>query len=306
MTMNSRQYFATFIPGIGGIVKDSLPDVIELYEGLVLFSGDFEMCMFNNVYLLLGKYKVNSVEELAKNILGDKNLKNKIDNIANVRKRSFRMRFSDKNVAKGIPSDLLIEIEKLFLNKNYRVNRTNPQDEFFGLIRDNGCGYFGLRVSPSDSNKNLARGELRPQLAWILCQLSEPNKNDIFWDPFAGSGAIAKMRSKINLSRKIISSDILKEGDFDQVSKKFDFKVNKIVTDSPWGIYENVDIPSLYNRFLKVAEDRLEENGLLVILVSRFINFEEILMKHPRFKILKVYKILVSGKPASIYKLVLK
>jgi len=300
--MKSRQYFATYIPGIGEIVKDSLNHLTELHEGFVVFSGDFKMQLFNNIYLLLGKYKASSVEELAKNILFDNTLKDKIKNISSDRKRSFRIRFSDKNIAKGIPGELLVKIEKLFLDKAYRIDRTSPDDEIFGLVRDNGFGYFGLRVSPSDSNKNLAKGELRPQLSWIMCHLSEPNKNDIFWDPFAGSGAIAKMRAKIRSSKKIISTDIIKEGDFEEVSKKFDCKVNKIVTDPPWGIYEKVDIENLYNRFLSVCEKTLDKNGLLVILVSRFINFEEILLVHPVFTILKVYKILVSGKPATIYK----
>ena len=300
------EYFATYIPGFGEIIKDNLINVVEQHEGFVVFSGDYETKMFNNVYLLLGKYKAKTVEELAINILNDNSLQGKIYRVANIRKRSFRVRFSDKNIAKGISSDLLVRIEELLLDKGFRVDRTSPQDEFFGLVRDNGFGYFGLRVSPSDSNKNLAKGELRPQLAWILCQLSEPNKNDIFWDPFAGSGAIAKMRFKNNSSRKIISSDILKEGDFEQVSKKFNFKVNKIVTDPPWGIFENVDIQSLYHRFLIVCEQILAKNGLLVILVSRFIDFDKILSQHPNLEIFKVYKILVSGKPASLYKIVLK
>ena len=306
MTMKSHQYFATFIPGIGEIIKDNLSDIQEQFEGLVVFSGEFKMQMFNNVYLLLGRYKVGSVEELAKNILNDKTLKDKIKDISSERKRSFRIRFSDKNIAKGIPNDLLIEIEKLFLNKNYRVDRTNPQDEFFGLVRDNGYGYFGLRVSPSDSNKNLVKGELRSQLTWVLCYLSEPNQNDVFWDPFAGSGALSRMREKICVSKKIISTDIINEGDFEEVSKKYDFKITKIVTDLPWGIFENVDIQSLYHRFLIVCEQILAKNGLLVILVSRFIDFDKILSQHPNLEIFKVYKILVSGKPASLYKIVLK
>lgn len=304
--MKSRQYFATYISGIGEIVSESVSHVDELHDGLVVFSGNFEMKMFNNVYLLLGKYKVNSVDELAKNILNDKSLKDKIRLISSERHRSYRIRFSDKNIAKGMRDDLLEKLEELFLDKAFRVDRTSPQDEFFGLIRDNGFGYFGLRVSPSDSNKNLAKGELRPQLTWIMCHLSEPNKSDVFWDPFAGSGAIAKMRVKFGPTKKIISTDIIKEGDFEEVSKKFNFKINKIVTDPPWGIYENIDISNLYNRFLTVCEKILDKNGLLVILVSRFMNFEEMSSKYQSLMILKVYKILVSGKPASIYKIVLK
>ncbi|MDP1743409.1 MAG: hypothetical protein Q8L51_01330 [Candidatus Amesbacteria bacterium] len=304
--MKSQQYFATFIPGIGEIVIDQLSDVIELQEGFVVFSGEFSMQMYNNVYLLLGKYKINSVEELAKNILNDKSLKDKIRLISSERHRSYRIRFSDKNIAKGIRGDLLEKLEELFIDKAFRVDRTSPDDEIFGLVRDNGYGYFGLRISPSDSNKNLAKGELRPQLTWILCHLSEPNKEDIFWDPFAGSGAIARMRVNVGLSKKIMSTDIIKEGDFGEVSKKFDFKVNKIVTDPPWGIYEKVDIENLYNRFLSICEKILDNNGVLIILVSRFINLEELLSQHKNLKILKVFKILVSGKPASIYKIVLK
>lgn len=304
--MESRQYFATFIPGIGEIVSENLSDIKEQHEGFVVFSGNFKMQMFNNVYLLLGHYKANSVEELAKSILSDKSLKNRINNIENERKRSFRIRFSDKNIAKGISGVLLEKIEKLFLEKTFRIDRTSPDDEIFGLVRDNGYGYFGLRVSPSDSNKNLAKGELRPQLSWTMCYLSEPSENDIFWDPFVGSGAIAKMRRKICSSKQIISTDITNEGDFEEVGNKFNFKVNKIVTDPPWGIYERIDVPNLYNRFLIVCEKLLDKNGLLVILVSRFVNFEEILSKHSQFKTSKIYKILVSGKPASIYKIVLK
>ena len=135
------------------------------------------------------------------------------------------------------------------------------------MKRSEGFVLFGLRITRHPDYKDvLQKGELRPELANLLCLISEPNKEDVFLDPFSGSGSIPRERTRFPY-KEIITSDLipvkitrplkidLKVVEVLQMSalnmtKILDNSVDKIVTNPPWGIEvgKELDLPKFYSR----------------------------------------------------------
>jgi tRNA G10 N-methylase Trm11 len=175
----------------------------------------------------------------------------------------------------------------------------------------------------------LERGELKPELAYTLCFLSEPKEGDIFLDPFCGHGAIPLKRAlsfpynmvfaadkdqeQIQFVRnrvkklKLKSMFIVKKQDALSMTAFENGFIDKIVTDPPWGLFESLDrdICEFYALMLREFSRVLNVKGILVILTARKEEFENALSSMgTRLKMLNQYNILVSGKKAAIYKIV--
>lgn len=82
--------------------------------------------------------------------------------------------------------------------------------------------------------------------------------------------------------------------------------IDKIVTDPPWGIYEQekFDLPDFYIKMVKEFLRVIRRNGLMVVLTAQKELFEKT-MKHFYGKLVLIEKhdILVSGKKAAVYKI---
>lgn len=82
--------------------------------------------------------------------------------------------------------------------------------------------------------------------------------------------------------------------------------IDKIVTDPPWGMYEDVgmDIEIFYNHMMKEMYRVLKPKGIIVILTAKKDELEKVLLGFKsRLKLLEKYNVLISGKKASIYKI---
>jgi tRNA G10 N-methylase Trm11 len=218
----------------------------------------------------------------------------------------------------------LIELLKKKTKKNYNSNFADT--EFWILYRSEMIGFFMLRITKN--KKKLNKGELRPELTNLLCRLSIPRENDIFFDPFCGSGVIPWERSRIadfkgifaadqdenlvrefkNKIKKIKTSKIQKSffiKNLDFFNNTFDDNFfDTIVTDPPWGIYEKID-ENFYPNFLKNAYRILKPEGKLILLTTR----KEYFIKKSivdNFVLKKSFDILVSGKKAGVYLLIKK
>jgi 23S rRNA G2445 N2-methylase RlmL len=243
--------------------------------------------------------------------------------------KTFRIIASDENEFVSVDKKLLAQVESKIIclkGTKLRVDPHRPQAEFWFLRRSENIGFFMLRLTKNITNKKLPAGELRPELAYILCYLSEPDKSDIFLDPFAGHGSIPIERAKNFSYNMIFASD--NDKNFKQIirdrikTKKvnktiipkvldaLDMKVfengfvSKIVTDPPWGLYENIkDITAFYTSMMKEFVRVLKTGGIIVLLTAKKDEYEKVISKHSDLDLLEKYEILVSGKKSAIYKI---
>lgn len=342
-------YFSTFITGFDYVIKNVLNKKLKnikiklLLDGLVVYNSKFlpdeikKIRFFNNSFILFKLFKAvkqGSIDWMIRQVLNDRKIKKAISNYAPQKSRSFRIITAKENQTISVNKSLVRKLEKIISQvKSFTLNRSKPDVEFWFLARREGCGFFGMRFTNNpDQEKYLEKGELRPELANILCLISEPNPRDIFLDPFCGSGAIPieraivfpfkqilvgdnnleiinKLKSKIRKTKnKRISKKKFIISHLDALNLKSicNEAVNKIVTDPPWGLYsgKDLDFNIFYFAILKEFYRVLKINGLLVILVAKKELFENILSSFSsKLKLLEKYTTLVSGQKISVYKI---
>jgi 23S rRNA G2445 N2-methylase RlmL len=208
-----------------------------------------------------------------------------------------------------------------------RVERSGADLEFWLSVRREGMGFFGLRLTTRRGTEaKLHPGELRPELAYLLCLMCNPAREHCFLDPFCGYGGIVMERFRAFPAREIHGKD----SDPDKVGslrKRIDSlradrcgkpkiavgsaadlgefatgSVDEYVTDPPWGAYESedIDLAPLYAAAVSEAGRVLSERGVGVFLVGRDGPMEEIMESHDSVRMRDRYDILVSGRKATV------
>lgn len=216
-----------------------------------------------------------------------------------------------------------------------RATRLTParatDTEFWIIRRRSGRAYFCKRLTRRvGTEKTLRRGELRPQLALLMCLLSEPEDEDIVLDPFAGSGALpfARMtmpynmifafdadREQVALIRQKVKEGRVRErrnsplivavADARSLDRLDDGFVHKVITDPPWGLFDDrlTDIDGFYRRVLGELIRVLRGGGLLVMLVGDKALAEALSGENAAsLELLASHDVLVNGRKASIVK----
>lgn len=319
-------YFSIFISGLSSVVEkwlkgNSSPNlnISELLDGLVVYQTNNsisevrEYPIFNNSFVLLKKFKANSLPifdfEIERGWLKGY--------------KTFRIIYSNENQISKINKNKLAKYEQVIIQKTrLKLDRTNPDTEIWIIKRSEGINLVGLRITQNSSlEKTLHKGELRPQLAYFLNYLSEPNSNDIFLDPFTGHGSIPKSRIKYFPAKVIIVSDNdsllldnlknkLKDARVEpwnalNLKEIQNNSIDKIVTDPPWGIYiKELDIEEFYKKSLNEFARITKKDGIIVILTSQKALMDRLLTRSKELQLKEKLDILVSGKKSSIYKII--
>lgn len=193
-------------------------------------------------------------------------------------------------------------------------------DAEFWVMKRRGVGAFFL-FRLTELKKKTSAGELRPEIAEVLCRLSDPCENDVFCDPFCGSGAIALIRSKQLGYRGIFAMDhdqslidTLKQRVKNIKSSKFnrsffikrrdffenglqDGFIDVMVTDPPWGRFQPLE-NDFYSRFIKESARMIKIGGRMVVLTACKNEMEK---AKTFFSLKERYDILVSGQKAGIF-----
>jgi len=333
-------YYSTFITGTQEIVRTALKEKLKdtkvklFLDGLVVYhcQGDLEkiknLRFFNNSYLLLLLLK----GKLTTQVLIRKTLRNpsllsdiQTENLKGV--KNFRVVASQENQIVSIDKQLLGKIETLLSKKlGLKVNRALPDVEIWFLTRSEGFGLVGLRITKTPNyEKTLHKGELRPELAHIMCLLAELKPLDVVLDPFAGYGAIPMECIKAFSVRQVVASEkdkgvfkvlqvkmsqnkkkvVLGRWNALKLSSLTNNSMDKIITDPPWGFYDNrnIDLRKFYKRMFDEFIRVLKPNGLMIILTAQKELLGEIIASFSNLELLKRYDILVSGKKSAIYKI---
>jgi predicted RNA methylase len=335
-----NNYFSTLIPGTQEIASQELmrlfPNTKTLYiqEDTIVYKSAAlpqdikQLRFFNNSFLLIksfDKLAHNPIQTMINQSVG--NITIALREYAAGKKRSVRIMFYEENQGVSIPTPLREKVEAAVTqNRNMWIKRKDASIEVWYLTKRDGTGLIGIRLTEfGDYEKTLQQGELRPQIAHILTLLSEPTPQDTMLDPFAGSGRIPLERTYFRY-KEIIAADndqklvteltekvtaqnkkiTVKYQDATNMNEIGDNTITKIITDPPWGSFENYryDIPTLYEGILKEFIRVLIPQGIMVIITGQKEALEKAIQSQNKLKLMKRYDVLVSGKKAGIYKLI--
>jgi 23S rRNA G2445 N2-methylase RlmL len=262
-----------------------------------------------------------------KTVLGNKDVLSDIPKAIFKNKLTFRVIASDENETVSINRSLLIKAEDAISRKlKLKINRSLPDLELWFLKRSEGYGFIGIRITRTPNyEKTLQKGELRPELANLMCIMGDLEQSDAVIDPFAGYGSIPIECAKSFKVKNIIAGEKDKEI-FKLLEKKVkesglkivlgrwnalkltsltNNSVDKIITDPPWGLFEEngVDIEVFYEKMLDEFSRILKPASLLVLLTAQKEVLEKVINRNKTFNLLDKYDVLISGKKAAIYKI---
>ena len=341
MPGREHHYCSTFIAGFGEVVVDALTRILSdvvveaLFDGLVIYRTSAPVAAIqrlrfcNNSFLLLRWERCaneQKPEQIIQRLFAKANLRRAASVTSASTLRSFRIFVSKENSTIAVEPAVLAALEREITQQlGLRVNRSLPDAEFWFLLRSEQICLFGLRLTGLGGQRvrKYARGELRQELAHLLCLLSEPDGRDRFLDPFCGSGALVLERLQAFPYHQILAGDNdpslvaslrrktrqaknvqVEEWDARHLTKIASGSVTKIVTDPPWGFFQStpIDFVPFYTEMLAEFARVLQPGGLAVILVGRKEEFERALATAGLpLQLRKRYDVLVSGKKAGVY-----
>ena len=237
--------------------------------------------------------------------------------------KNFRVCFSMENQFEKVPKRLTDLAEAAIIrNCGMYAERTRPECEFWYIIRRDGRNFLGQLLTRQRSGA-LNGGELRPELACLLCLDCGFGKSAVICDPYAGYGAIPNYVQKYCEYAKLYVNDIdaklvnrMKKGplgkdagvvltcaDAAHLKHIGDASVDFVVTDPPWGfVGEYGDISDFYRRALAELKRIVAVGGRIVLLTGK----PSEMAGAARYNALDVrsrLNILVNGKKASVFTL---
>ena len=326
------EFISSFITGFQSVIEQDLTKrfknlkIINLYDGLVhyRFDGDSreldKIIYFNNTFFVLKtmKGKGLSFPSLVGSVCSGKNY-------FLVNKGSFRVRFQNENQFAKVDKNLTRRAEDYVLqNSKLKLDRLSPTNEVWFSIRREGFAFCGELISKREfTEKNLNKGELRPEIAYLICCFSDIQVSDTILEPFCGYGSIPVQLAKKFRFEKLYVSDLDSEratqtaarkqlsapniecctADATVLSHIADKSINLVITDPPWGYFEELpDIEGFYKKMFASFDRVLTQNGRMVILSARKEELERTAAA-AGFKIKNSLHTLVNGKKAGVYQL---
>lgn len=328
------EFVSTFTTGFKKVVEKNLPEIVSgckilnIYDGIVHYkfngnSHDLEKVVyFNNTFFVIKSW-CNFSGNFS-TMVNDFCSENKYLLIS---KGSFRTRFVRENQFEKIDKKLVIKVEENVLKRSkLKIDRVSPSTEIWFDIRREGFAFCGQLISKREfTEKNLNKGELRPELAYLMCCFAELKENDVIAEPFCGYGSIPIQLAKKFRFLHLYVSDIdeekitalkekkyFKQNDFvsidiqDAFSLKQikDNSVDVIISDPPWGFFEDVgDIALFYDKMFCSFKRILKNDGKMIILSARKDELEYAAEKN-NYKIIERVDTLVNGKKACVYMII--
>lgn len=328
------EYVSSFITGFQDVVKKDLVQrlpsckIISIYDGLVHYqyagnSRDLEnIIYFNNTFFVLKTWKGKGLN--FPSMVGAVSSEKKYYLI---NKGSFRVRFSQENQFAKVDKNIARRAEETVLqNSRLTLDRLSPTTEIWYSIRREGFAFCGQLITKREfTEKNLNKGELRPEIAYLISSFADIQKDDVILEPFCGYGSIpVQLVKKFHFS-KLYASDIdnekismnrrkkqlknnpcldLRQADAFNLSHIEDKSINLVITDPPWGFYEDIgDVKTFYKKMFASFDRILKDEGRIVILSARKEELEEV-VSELGYKIEACLHTLVNGKKAGLYKII--
>ncbi|MCR4948318.1 MAG: methyltransferase [Treponema sp.] len=324
------EFVSSFITGFQSVVEADLTSrfknlkILNLFDGLVhyRFDGDSreleKILYFNNTFFVLKTMKGKGLNfpSLIGAVCSGKNY-------FLINKGSFRVRFQNENQFTKVDKSLTRRAEEYVLqNSKLKVDRLSPTNEVWFSIRREGFAFCGELISKREfTEKNLNQGELRPEIAYLICCFADIQNNDTILEPFCGYGSIPVQLAKKFRFEKLYVSDLDSEKASQTAARKQlsapniecctadatilshiqDKSITLVITDPPWGYYEEMtDIEGFYKKMFFSFNRVLADGGRVVILSARKEELETSAAACG-FEIKKSLHTLVNGKKAGLY-----
>lgn len=327
------EFISSFITGFQHVVEKNLPQILSgvkilhVFDGLVhyQYAGDShnldKIIYFNNTFFVLKTMKGKGLN--FPSLVGAVSSEKKYYLI---NKGTFRVRFQNENQFVKVDKNISKKAEETVLhNSKLHLDRLSPTTEIWYSIRREGFAFCGQLISKREfTEKNLNKGELRPEIAYLICCYADLNQDDVVAEPFCGYGSIPVQLIKKFRFQKLFASDIDKEKISINMQKKqlkdnpqidlsvndafvlpqiIDRSVDVVITDPPWGYFEQIDdIGEFYKKMFTSFKRILKENGRMIILSARKDEIEKAALEM-NVQILSSLHTLVNGKKASLYKM---
>lgn len=324
------EFISTFITGFGEIVAKRLPldlpgaKVVNVYDGLIQYrySGDFNriktVVYLNNTFYVMQSF--NGTQLSFKKMVS---ISIKGKHRFAINNGSYRIRFSKENQFVKADKYLIGSAEKhVNYSTKLRIDRLNPSTEIWYIIRSEGIGFYAqLLFKRGTTEKDLDKGELRPEFAYLMCCCAELSTSSSVCDPYCGYGSIPKQLCKRFRVGRIVASDIedakivkLKRSELKK-SRNIEFysmdatdmkafkdeEFDAIITDPPWGFFEHIDnIDRFYSCMMEELMRILKSKGTLVLLSARKEEFTRCCTAK-QIKISKQINTLVNGRKAAVF-----
>ena len=324
------EFVSSFITGFQSVVEADLTSrfknlkILNLFDGLVhyRFDGDSreleKILYFNNTFFVLKTMKGKGLNfpSLIGAVCSGKNY-------FLINKGSFRVRFQNENQFTKVDKSLTRRAEEYVLqNSKLKIDRLSPTNEVWFSIRREGFAFCGELISKREfTEKNLNQGELRPEIAYLICCFADIQNNDTILEPFCGYGSIPVQLAKKFRFEKLYVSDLDSENASQTAARKQlsapniecctadatilshiqDKSISLVITDPPWGYYEEMtDIEGFYKKMFFSFNRVLADGGRVVILSARKEELETSAAACG-FEIKKSLHTLVNGKKAGLY-----
>ena len=341
-------YLATFPSGFESLVArllhedcgDVTPEAIE--DGLVVFrsrhkAGRFHAVPYlNNCFRVLQRLRsdeAGGAEGMLRRLIAEPGVAREARRSVTKGERSFRVVLSSEGRTLPCSPAVLRDVESwLARATGCTPNRRQPDTEFWLLQRRGGQAFFTKRISRrGKTERDLAKGELRPEVAHLLCRMSNPDNADVFLDPFAGSGAVPltraswpfglifavdadqgqvdRLRGRVkeigSKNRRVAKRFVARLGDARRLERFEDGFVDKIVTDPPWGRFGEpvADLPRFYADWLAEVCRVLKRGGSLVVLTGQKSLMADLATSHGDvLREAERYDVLVAGQKAAAFR----
>lgn len=327
------EFISSFITGFQHVVEKNLPQILagvkilHVFDGLIhyQYAGDShnldKIIYFNNTFFVLKTMKGKGLN--FPSLVGAVSSEKKYYLI---NKGTFRVRFQNENQFVKVDKNISKKAEETVLhNSKLHLDRLSPTTEIWYSIRREGFAFCGQLISKREfTEKNLNKGELRPEIAYLICCYADLKQDDVVAEPFCGYGSIPVQLIKKFRFQKLFASDIDKEKISINMQKKqltdnpqielsvndafvlpqiIDRSVDVVITDPPWGYFEQIDdICEFYKKMFTSFKRILKENGRMIILSARKDEIEKAALEM-NVQILSSLHTLVNGKKASLYKM---
>ncbi|GAB2677588.1 TRM11 family methyltransferase [Kribbella swartbergensis] len=326
------RYFAQFRAWLGELVIDSLRrdlssvKVVSSDEsGLIFDSGSDPSKVANlgylkNAFSVLGTIRQSSAqraaEQFAEQVLSTPMLRGQ------GRVTSFRTMVSVDGRLLGLPRRAKTRLESAIAKATgARLNPRGGGVEYWLIGRRDVESMFFCQRLTTGIKPGVA-GSLGADLATLLVRASDPRPDDVFLDPFAGSGSIVRARMALPYGRATYSDlavgephlqvppeirrrsrvTVLAEDALELPSISTG-SVSSIVTDPPWGEYDGLDVDfATFARRMMASFDRVldPQRGRLVLLLSRrAAEVTHALWPSANLTLVQSHQLLVNGHPAS-------